>query len=245
MAKIIPNEKLRNKSANPDKETNKKEEATDNQLGMTPEQRKEMIKAFNKNMEGFAHLEEEEPDEQYKLDCKKAFEDEVKLVRETKFKIAGKERALEVAKFLKEYNEKFVYWERMAWRGVIMFNEVINKEIESQEKEASDLELDYGALTFLYSSMMNPNGRGLESAKMMEILETVPEGQEENEEAVTYSAILEKLGKHVDWLKAEDKKINILQQVWASAESGLKMKLEVNELEDFIRFAEKLQSMNS
>lgn len=211
---------------------------------ISAETRKIVIDEFNKSMSDYAVLRDGPVSQEFKDQCKKDFEDEMNKVKNMTFEIANKERALDVAHFLQEYNKTIIHWEKMAWKGVIYFDQIIGNKIAELEKELAPLVFDYGALTFLYGSMMNPSGYGLESARVMEVLETIPEGQEDDpENAVTYSAILEKIGKHIDFLKAEDKKINVLQQRWAIAESGIYMDIRVKELEDYVNFYEQLKSV--
>ena len=74
--------------------------------------------------------------------------------------------ALTTATFLKNWNAEFNTWEKGSWRGLIQFDKVINKIITELEADKDkDFEIDYSTLIFLYQSMGDPKGTGIETAR--------------------------------------------------------------------------------
>lgn len=201
--------------------------------------RVDFVEQFNKDYSEYAELiDETKCSQEYQDECKKDFEDLIKDFNGESFEIAEKENALETAKFLKEWNEKCVHWEHESWKGVILFDEVISKAIEDIEKGDKDnLYVDYGALVYLYGSMNQVQGVGLESAKLMQVLETDNRSEEEKKEdkvePVTFSNILNNLSKQIERIKLIDAKMNVYQTRWSMACNGFKMNLKIKDLEEF------------
>lgn len=214
-----------------------------NSLGVSDEARKNLIDDFNKHFGEYAELVDEEVSQEFKDSCKKEYEEYITSVQKEEHEIADEDNALEVAKFLQSWNEKFNHWEAQGWKGVIYFDKIIEEIISNLLTEKKPLRLKQDVLLWLYGSMMKPQGNGIESARAMEILETDPNVEDSsvyNTEAITYTNILEKVGKRVDYLKLANNKIQILQQKWALAESGIKMNLKITELEEFEKFMQEL-----
>ena len=213
---------------------------------MSPEQiefaRMTMRKEFNERFSKWAIIEDENADDDFIAQTKKDLDDEVELNKNRKFNIGGHEDgiALRTAEFLKEWNENFNHWEKGMWRGIIRFNIVISDILKDlQENPEKDIEIDYPTLIFLYNSMMQPSGIGLESARLIARFENYNEetdGPFEEDVPVTYSGVLEKIKHHVDGLASVDKKINILHQRYNLALAGLRMTLKISEIEEFVEF---------
>lgn len=199
-------------------------------------------KNFNEKFSKWAVMEPEDADDDFIASAKKDLENAVDEQKVRTYSIGGAEDgiALKTAQFLKEWNEKFNSWEKGSWRGLIRFNAVIDgkiKELEADEKK--DFEIDYQTLIFLYNSMMNPSGIGLESARVMAVFENYNEETDapfEENIPVTYSGILSKVIEHVKFLGGVDKKLNILRTRLQYAYMGLKMTLKISEIEEFVEF---------
>lgn len=215
--------------------------------------RNQMIKDFNEKYSNYAVLSVND-DAEYKAQAKKDFEDYTSSVQNKSYEIANKEHSVEVAKFLQQWNAEYNHWEAQAWKGVIYFDKIISAKLDELESgKAETLVFDYGTLSFIYGSMMKPQGVGLKSAEMMEVLETPLDENKKPidtsvgsdvdiDNVITYSTILEKLGRHIDFLKMANNKIQILQQRWALAESGIKMDLKITELEEFKKFVDDINN---
>ena len=213
---------------------------------LTPEQiefaKITMRKEFNEKFEKWAVIEQEDADDDYIAVTKKDLENEVEATRALQFDIASHEEgvALKSAEFLKEFNDKYNSWEKGAWRGIVMFDKVITKIIDELKADPNkDFGIDYQTLVFLYNAMMNPSGKGIESAKDMARFENYnieTDSPYEENVPVTYSGILEKIIGHVRNLSARDKKINILRERMNLAYAGLRMTLKIDSLEEFVEF---------
>ncbi len=209
-----------------------------------------MRKEFNEKFSKWAEIDPEDATDDDIAEAKKTFEDEVEKTKNREYIIAVHEDglALKTAQFLKEWNKHFNHWERAGWRGVIMFDRVIDKHISELEKDSEkDLSIDYQTLIFLYNSMMNPSGTGLESALRIakyENYDIEKDSLSEEDAPVTYSGILEKVKMFVDTLAGVDKKLNILKQRVDLAYAGLKMNLKISALEEFIEFNDAITANN-
>lgn len=189
---------------------------------LNPDQRQAIIYDFNQKNEGIAEIvEDEEVDEAYIEMCKKEFEEYQDAYTKMDYEICKKDKSVEYAEWLRDWNRDHVFAPANYWIGVLRFEEVILEKIEELKKEPSDFIVDYGALTYLYNLMMAPVCRGIEEAKWMA----------NNQE--TYNAILNKLGEHVDMIGLIKKKIGLLQIRWSMACQGFKMNILAKSLSDF------------
>lgn len=202
--------------------------------------RKDIIESFNEAFKDVAVMKEEEATDEFKEQAKNDYEQAVKDFQESTYEIYKGDRALEVAKFLYEWNKTSNNWQRQAWKGVIAFDEIMKKKVEELENDKTDGEksliLEYAPMMFIYGSMMAPSGLGLEAARAMEIFETDPDGGEDETSHITYTNILEWIGRKVDGLKAVQNKIQSMQERWTMAESGFMFDFVDNSLETFVKF---------
>lgn len=209
-----------------------------------------MRKEFNEKFSKWAEIDPEDATDDDIAEAKKTFEDEIEKNKNRKYIIAVHDDGLSIkaAKFLKKWNKNFNHWDHAGWRGVIMFDRVIDKHIADIEKDSNlDLEIDYQTLIFLYNSMMHPNGVGLESALLIakyENYDIEKDALAEEDVPVTYSGILEKVKMYVDTLAAVDKKLNILKQRVDLAYAGLKMNLKISSIEEFVEFNDAITGSN-
>lgn len=205
--------------------------------------RKEIIDNFSEVFKGIIKMHDEEPTEEFVKKAQEDYEKAVSDFQEATYEIYKGSKALDVTKFLYEWNDKCNTWERQAWKGVIAFHDIMKDKIEELEKvENVDdrvLILEYAPLVFIYGSMMNPRGLGYEKALEMEVFETDPdENNEDPTDAVTYSNILEWLGRKVDGFSAVQSKIQALQERWTMAASGFGFDFVSDEPEIYVQFTE-------
>ena len=179
-------------------------------------QRAALIKEYNQNNTTSQIIDDVIPTQDDIIQYQKDFEDAYQKLTEKTYCIADKESSLRVAKFLKDWNTNKVQWRKDLWKGVIKFNEVISNIISDLENEPKDLIIDYAALSYLYMTMMEPTGIGLESAKEMETIDA------------EYSAILEAIGTNVDMFEQYRQYIDLLQRRWGFACQGYKLDILIN-----------------
>ena len=174
-------------------------------------ERAQLIEQYNKENAGVSRLENEPATEDDVNAAKKAYEDAQTAFNSQTYVIADKPNALRVAKFLKNWNEKYAVWEKDQWVGVVKFDSLIADYIGKLETEETDLVVDYNTLIYLDVLMMRPAGKGLESAKEMESM---------NEE---YNKILECVDDRKNEVFEQQRKIRQLQDVWGPATCGFKI----------------------
>lgn len=201
---------------------------------------------FNKKFSKWAEIDPVDATDDDIEVAKKDFEDCVEENKNKKYLIATHDDglALKNAEFLKTWNSEFNTWEKGSWRGLIHFDKVITKSIEELKSDnKKDFEIDYSTLIFLYQSMSDPKGIGIESARKMAAFENYDEETGkvfEEDIPVTYSGILEKVNLYVKNLSNIDKKLTILKERVNLAYAGLKMNLKISDIEEFLEFHEAI-----
>ena len=176
------------------KKTNEKVDATQ----MSDEQLKKLHEKFRNDLrEKFGKWLNVYDEEATKEDVDKAkaeFDKEVVKYANKTYVIMDHD-ALAFAKLLKNWNATLNHWEKGTWKGMLMFDKVISEAIEKYKADATlPFEVDYATLMYLYQTMSNPAGVGLESAKAMAELEGFDiekVEKKDDENFVTYSHILQ------------------------------------------------------
>lgn len=221
------------------KKTNEKLDATkmsDEQLKKTHDKfRKDMREKFGKWVEVY----DEDATKEDVEAAKKEFDEECAKYAESTYVIMDHD-ALAFAEMLKKWNATLNTWEKGTWKGIIMFDKVISELIEKYKADPKlPLEVDYATLMFLYQTMSNPSGRGVESARMMAELENydpITTEPKEKENFVTYSHVLQNILEKIRELVNVDKKLKLMRERINIAMAGIKMDFKITELEEFIEF---------
>lgn len=220
------------------KKTNEKVDATQ----MSDEQLKKLHDKFRKDLrEKFdkwltVYDEEATADDINK--AKAEFDEEVAKYANKTYTIMDKD-ALAYAELLKKWNATMNHWEKGTWKGVIMFDKVISEAIEKYKADpALPFEVDYATLMYLYQTMSNPAGIGLESARAMAEFENfdpvTAEKQDKEENYITYSHILQNVLEIIRQLANIDKKLKLMRERINIATAGIKFDFKITELEEFI-----------
>jgi hypothetical protein len=119
-----------------------------------------------------------------------------------------------------------------------MFDKVISEAIEKYKAVATlPFEVDYATLMYLYQTMSNPAGVGLESARAMAELEGFDlekVEKKDDENFVTYSHILQNVLEIIRQLSNIDKKLKLMRERINIATAGIKFDFKITELEEFI-----------
>ena len=219
------------------KKTNENVDATQ----MSDEQLKKLHEKFRKDLrEKFDKWLTVYDEEATKEDVDKAkaeFDEEVAKYANKTYVIAEKD-ALAFAELLKKWNTTMNHWEKGTWKGMLMFDKVISEAIEKYKADATlPFEVDYATLMYLYQTMSNPAGIGLESARAMAELEGFDlEKIEKNDDEnfVTYSHILQNVLEIIRQLANIDKKLKLMRERINIATAGIKFDFKITELEEFI-----------
>ena len=244
-------DELKEKKNLPSTTDKKEDELTKAGVPELTEEQKEYARVtvrneFNKKFSKWAEIDPVNATDDDIAQAKKDFEDCLNANKNKKYMLAPHDDglALTTAKFLKDWNAKFNTWEKGSWRGLIQFDKVITKIITELEGDKNkDFEIDYSTLIFLYQSMGDPKGTGLDTAREMAKFENYNEETGkvfEEDIPVTYSGILEKVNLEVKNLSNIDKKLTILKERVNLAYAGLKMNLKISDIEEFIEFHEAI-----
>ncbi len=244
-------DELKEKKNLPSTTDKKEDELTKAGVPELTEEQKEYARVtvrneFNKKFSKWAEIDPVNATDDDIAQAKKDFEDCLNANKNKKYMLATHDDglALTTAKFLKDWNAKFNTWEKGSWRGLIQFDKVITKIITELEGDKNkDFEIDYSTLIFLYQSMGDPKGTGLDTAREMAKFENYNEETGkvfEEDIPVTYSGILEKVNLEVKNLSNIDKKLTILKERVNLAYAGLKMNLKISDIEEFIEFHEAI-----
>ena len=219
------------------KKTNENVDATQ----MTDEQLKKLHEKFRNDLrEKFGKWLTVYDEEATKEDIDKAkaeFDEEVAKYANKTYVIAEKD-ALAFAELLKKWNTTMNHWEKGTWKGMLMFDKVISEAIEKYKADATlPFEVDYATLMYLYQTMSNPAGVGLESARAMAELEGFDlekVEKKDDENFVTYSHILQNVLEIIRQLANIDKKLKLMRERINIATAGIKFDFKITELEEFI-----------
>lgn len=219
------------------KKTNENVDATQ----MTDEQLKKLHEKFRNDLrEKFGKWLTVYDEEATKEDVDKAkaeFDEEVAKYANKTYVIAEKD-ALAFAELLKKWNTTMNHWEKGTWKGMLMFDKVISEAIEKYKADATlPFEVDYATLMYLYQTMSNPAGVGLESARAMAELEGFDlekVEKKDDENFVTYSHILQNVLEIIRQLANIDKKLKLMRERINIATAGIKFDFKITELEEFI-----------
>ena len=219
------------------KKTNENVDATQ----MTDEQLKKLHEKFRNDLrEKFGKWLTVYDEEATKEDVDKAkaeFDEEVAKYANKTYVIAEKD-ALAFAELLKKWNTTMNHWEKGTWKGMLMFDKVISEAIEKYKADATlPFEVDYATLMYLYQTMTNPAGVGLESARAMAELEGFDiekVEKKDDENFITYSHILQNVLEIIRQLANIDKKLKLMRERINIATAGIKFDFKITELEEFI-----------
>ena len=219
------------------KKTNEKFDATK----MTDAQLKKVHDKFRKDLrekfDKWLNVYDEEATAEDIAAAKKDFDDEVAKYANKTYVIIDHD-ALLFAKLLKNWNATLNSWEKGTWKGMIMFDKVISELIEKYEAdETLPLEVDYATLMYLYQTMSNPAGVGLESARAMasfEGFDPITAEKKDEENYVTYSHILQNILEIIRDLVNIDKKLKLMRERINIETAGIKFDFKITELEEFI-----------
>ena len=219
------------------KKTNENVDATQ----MTDEQLKKLHEKFRNDLrEKFGKWLTVYDEEATKEDIDKAkaeFDEEVAKYANKTYVIAEKD-ALAFAELLKKWNTTMNHWEKGTWKGMLMFDKVISEAIEKYKADATlPFEVDYATLMYLYQTMTNPAGVGLESARAMAELEGFDiekVEKKDDDNFITYSHILQNVLEIIRQLANIDKKLKLMRERINIATAGIKFDFKITELEEFI-----------
>ena len=126
---------------------------------------------------------------------------------------------LEDAQVFLDYFQQFVinrlFWNQNGWMGVIKMNEELNEaENFIKGNPNAHFKLGYQALEFMFYSLQNPGGVGLQTALDFE------------EENKIYAKLFDVVSKQVEIARKELKEVQLLQDQYAAMAQGFYLEIE-------------------
>jgi hypothetical protein len=154
------------------------------------------------------------------------FEDAKQAFNEKKYDIGTAEEADLVAYFLLDFLDKYVFWTKSGWMGVIKLQEEI-KELQTYLRKGSPFTLGYQALEFTFFALSNPGGFGLASALDMEKI------------AENYAKVFDLCGKQLESAREAIKDIQWLQDKSLAMQQGFYLEREIEKPEEIAAMTEE------
>lgn len=149
-------------------------------------------------------------------DAQKKFDEASKDFSIKSWNIGVAEDARIFIDYLQHYVRNRLFWNQNGWMGVIK----MQAELEDAEKSIAtnnakvSLKLGYQAMEFMFYSLQNPGGVGLQTALDFE---------QENE---IYAKIFDCIGMQISYARKELKDIQFLQDQYAAMAQGFYLEVE-------------------
>jgi hypothetical protein len=118
--------------------------------------------------------------------------------------------------YLSHYLRNRLFWTKNGWMGVVKLDEEL-KAASNLLNGKEPLKLGYQALEFIYYSLMNPGGVGLQSAQDFE------------SESENYLPVMEAVSVTLEQARNKIKEIQFLQDRYAAMNQGFYLELEPTE----------------
>jgi len=149
------------------------------------------------------------PSEEEKVQFKEEFEEALKEFNDEKWEISekGEFGANDVAMFIRQFMEKYAFWTKNGWMGMIKLEEELKKALLGVD-EKTGLQFAYQPLEFCAYMLSNPGNIGLKAAKEFEKI------------ADKYSKIGIVIGEQLEEARKKLEHVQYLQEKWAAAEQG-------------------------
>jgi hypothetical protein len=175
------------------------------------------------------------PTEEEVEEAKIKFEEAAKDFSVKSWDIGTPEQAQKFADYLQHFVRNRLFWTKNGWMGVIKMNE----ELEDSQKFLSanpgtSLKIGYQALEFIFYSLQNPGGVGVQAALDFE---------QENE---IYASVFDAIGIQVSSARKELKDIQFFQDQYAAMAQGFYLEVEpepVTESEASATFGDKIEDL--
>lgn len=131
--------------------------------------------------------------------------------------------------YLKHYVRNRLFWTKNGWMGVVKLNEEL-QAAENLLNGKEPLKIGYQALEFVYYSLMNPGGVGLQAAEDFE------------SESENYLPLMEAVSISLEKARNMIKEIQFLQDKYAAMQQGFYLELEPALLPEDINEMQNIQT---
>lgn len=185
----------------------KKEKAAEVEINNVKELDEKLAEAIENN--------ENKPSEEEVKEAEEKFQEASREFAVKSWDIGEAENATEFIQYLLHYVRNRLFWTKNGWMGVLkMQEELEDAENFINSNSESPLKLGYQALEFIFYSLQNPGGVGLDAAKDFE---------SENEQ---YAKVFDAVGKSLSDARTELKDIQFLQDQYAAMSQGFYLEVE-------------------
>lgn len=185
----------------------KKEKAAEVEINNVKELDEKLAEAIENN--------ENKPSEEEVKEAEEKFQEASREFAVKSWDIGEAENATEFIQYLLHYVRNRLFWTKNGWMGVLkMQEELEDAENFINSNSESPLKLGYQALEFIFYSLQNPGGVGLDAAKDFE---------SENEQ---YAKVFDAVGKSLSEARTELKDIQFLQDQYAAMSQGFYLEVE-------------------
>ena len=154
------------------------------------------------------------PSEEEIAEAKKEFEKQRDSFNVNTWSIGNSKERTKFYDYIIHFMTNRIFWTKNGWMGVLKLVEEIEEAYKVANATNEPLKFGYQALEFLYYSLSNPAGIGIESAKIFEA---------EYEEFLELFKIIEKVLKDV---RKDLKEIQFLQEKWGAMSQGFYLEVE-------------------
>lgn len=141
------------------------------------------------------------------------FENAAKSFPVKLWEIGEVENARPFCDYLTHYVRNRLFWTKNGWMGVVKLDEEL-RAAENLLNGKEPLKIGYQALEFIYYSLMNPGGIGLQSAQDFEA------------EGENYLPLMEAVSLSLETARKELKNIQFLQDKYTAMQQGFYLELE-------------------
>jgi hypothetical protein len=141
------------------------------------------------------------------------FENAAKSFPVKLWEIGEVENARSFCDYLTHYVRNRLFWTKNGWMGVVKLDEEL-RAAENLLNGKEPLKIGYQALEFIYYSLMNPGGVGLQSAQDFEA------------EGENYLPLMEAVSLSLERARKELKNIQFLQDKYTAMQQGFYLELE-------------------
>lgn len=175
------------------------------------------VKTVDEAAEKIAEIQKDssvnKPTEKEINEATKIFNEQAAEFNGKRFEIGAPEKGDKYLDFVILFMDKYVYWTKQGWLGVIKMTEEL-EQFKKDKKEGEPFSLGYQALEFLFYALTNPGGTGLKSAKDLESV------------AEIYGEIIEDSGKVLEQARKDLKEIQFLQDQVTAMQQGFYLERE-------------------
>ena len=164
--------------------------------------------------ESLENSPENKPSKEEVEEAKKEYEEAAKNFSVKTWVLGVVEERDEIYNYLKYFIENRLFWTKNGWMGVVKLTEELDAAYELANASKDSIKLGYQAMEFLFYSLSNPGGIGLEAAKNFE------------SDFDTFAKIFAYVEDEVKASRKLLEDIQFMQNKWAAMAQGFYLEVE-------------------